>query len=80
MSASRMAAACPLASRRVMALDRRGDALGKAPAADKDRADQRMVDPELATLAPHPRLGRPPPGVDFSNWSYISDRTRPPTS
>ena len=41
----------------VVALDRGRDAAAEAPAPDQHRADQRVVDPELAALAAHPLLG-----------------------
>ena len=41
----------------VVALDRGGDRRLQAPAADEDGADQRVVDPELATLAADALLG-----------------------
>src|SRR5215212_141726 len=42
---------CPAAR---PALDRRGDGLGKAPAAGEDTADESVVDAELAALAVRP--------------------------
>jgi hypothetical protein len=42
----------------VVALDDRRDALGQAPAAGQDAADQRVVDAQLAALAVDALLGR----------------------
>ena len=42
----------------VMALDRRGDLRADPPAADQHRADQGVVDAELAALAAHALVGR----------------------
>ena len=63
MSASRIAAAWPVGIRRVVALDRRGDDLRQAPAAHQHRADERMVDAELAALATGALVGRLVAGI-----------------
>ena len=41
----------------MMALDRRRDRASHAPPPDQHRAHKRMIDPELAALAPHPFVG-----------------------
>ncbi len=51
--------------RRMVSLDCRRDAAGKAPSPDQDGADQGMVDPQLSTLVAHPLLGRDQPVVQL---------------
>ena len=65
MSARRTKAASPPRIVGVMALDRRGDGAGQAPATGQDAADERVVDAQLAALAMHALLGRPGVAVDL---------------
>ena len=59
----------------VMALDRRGDGLGQAPAAGEDAADERVVDAELAALAVHALLGRAGVAVDLVGVAGVGVRS-----